>query len=95
MIERYTISEVAQLLECEPETIAERIKHGDLPGVKFGRSWVIPGQALDQRLNELALEECRKRRQEKESGLQAGLMIAQAKKAPRRARIPPALPDLL
>lgn len=60
----YTIPEVAQILLCDEETAASRVIQGDLPGIKFGRSWVIPVQAFFQRLNELALEEAETRRQE-------------------------------
>lgn len=52
----------AALLCCTPETIEDRLRDGTLPGVKFGRSWVIPTQALEQTLCELALTQARERR---------------------------------
>lgn len=60
-----TVEQVAEMLLCDKETVAERLNRGDLPGLKFGRSWVIPTAALFQRLNDLALEEaaCRKKAQ--------------------------------
>jgi len=48
--------DVAQLLDCSTETINERTAAGDLPGIKFGRSWVYPAEALFERLNTLARE---------------------------------------
>lgn len=65
-----TIPEVAKILLCDDETAAERVNKGDLPGVKFGRSWVIPAAAFFQRLNELALEEAERRRKEREGAQQ-------------------------
>lgn len=65
MIRTYTVDEVAKLLDCEPLTAAERLNAGDLPGLKMGRSWVVPEEALLQRLNEIALEEAEERRQQR------------------------------
>lgn len=59
----YNVAQVAELLGCTEEIVAERINSGDLPGVKFGRSWVIPADALRERLNQKALEEARDRRE--------------------------------
>lgn len=47
--------EVANLLDCEPSTVEEKARNHELPGVKIGRSWLFPRQALMQRLNEMAL----------------------------------------
>ncbi len=58
----YNIVEASTLLDCTPTTLVERIEAGDMPGTKFGRSWVIPVDAFWQRLNELAIEESGKRR---------------------------------
>lgn len=93
MIERYTIEEAAELLECTPETVAERIAIGDLPAVKFGRGWIIPAQALDQRLNELALQQAAERRSKREAGASAPVVVSMDT-GPRRARQPPPLPQL-
>lgn len=59
----YNVTQVAELLGCTEEIVAERINTGDLPGVKFGRSWVIPEEALRSRLNEKALQEAIDRRE--------------------------------
>lgn len=82
-------SAVAQLLECDENTVQERARTGDLPGVKFGRSWVFPRQALVARLNEIAIEQASKRRGKPEP---KPIAAAVGAKTPRRA--PPTLPEL-
>lgn len=47
--------EVAALLDCEPATVEEKARKGELPGVKIGRSWRFPREALMRRLNEMAM----------------------------------------
>ncbi|MGJ7611361.1 MULTISPECIES: helix-turn-helix domain-containing protein [unclassified Variovorax] len=47
--------QVATMLDCEPSTVEEKARNHELPGVKIGRSWLFPRQALMQRLNEMAL----------------------------------------
>ena len=37
-----TVEQVAGLLMCDKDRVAERLNRGDIPGTKFGRSWVIP-----------------------------------------------------
>lgn len=59
----YNVAQVADLLGCTEETVVERINAGELPGAKFGRGWVIPADALRVRLNEIALEHAKTRRQ--------------------------------
>lgn len=61
----YNVTQVAELLGCTEEIVAERLNQGDLPGVKFGRSWIIPADALRERLNQKAMEEARDRREPK------------------------------
>lgn len=110
MIKTYNVEEVAELLACDKDTAAERLNSGDLPGLKMGRSWVIPEQALIQRMNEIALEEAAKRREERGDGkhkMRAGRASAAAstssksKPVPvgpgrgRIARTPPALPSVV
>ena len=60
----YNVAQVADLLECTEETVVEWINAGELPGAKFGRGWVIPADALRVRLNEIALEHAKARRQD-------------------------------
>ena len=47
--------EVAAILDCDAKTVQEKARAGELPAVKFGRSWRFPRAALFQVLNELAL----------------------------------------
>lgn len=47
--------EVAELLDCEPGTVQEKARLGELPAVKFGRSWRFPRAALLDALNAKAL----------------------------------------
>lgn len=57
-----TVDDLAELFSCDKETAAARLTRGDLPGVKVGRRWVIPRQALFERLNEMAHEQAALRR---------------------------------
>ena len=57
-----TTPAVAALLDCEESTVQARAASGDLPGVKIGRSWVFPEEALMERLNEMARAEAANRR---------------------------------
>jgi hypothetical protein len=58
-----TIHDLATMFGCDKETAAARLTNGDLPGVKVGRSWIIPRQALFERLNDKAREEATARRE--------------------------------
>jgi len=58
-----TVDDLAELFECDKETAAARLTSGDLPGVKVGRGWIIPRQALFERLNEKARDEAAARRE--------------------------------
>lgn len=53
--ELLTATEVAAMLQCEPDTVEEKTRRRELPAVRFGRSWVYPRVALMQVLNRLAL----------------------------------------
>ena len=48
--------QVAELLECERLHVQELARAGKLPGLKLGRGWVFPREALMLRLNEMALQ---------------------------------------
>ena len=50
-----TKEQVAELLQCDVLTLEDKARNGELPGLKVGRSWVFPREALLQRLNEMAL----------------------------------------
>lgn len=60
--EIYTAQQLAELLGCDKETAEARIRQGDLPGVKFGKGWIVPRQAFIERVNEMAKEEAATRR---------------------------------
>ena len=60
--EIYTAQQLAELLGCDKETAEARIRQGDLPGVKFGKGWIVPRQAFIERVNEMAKEEAAARR---------------------------------
>lgn len=77
--------EVAEILDCEPVTVEEKARTGELPGVKFGRSWIFPRTALLECLNAKALENTKSRASKKPD--------AKAVKNPFK-RSPPALPSL-
>ncbi len=62
MQEILTIDQVADVLLCDKDTAAACLNSGELPGLKFGRSWVIPAVSFYQRLNELAIEAANERR---------------------------------
>lgn len=90
----YSVEEAAGLLDCTAETTVERIATGDVPGVKIGRSWIIPREAFIQRLNEMALQDAQSRRALRVAGKTAGKVIQQAREPKAgRARIPPSLPS--
>jgi excisionase family DNA binding protein len=78
-----TIEQAAEVLQCDTDTAALRFNSGELPGVKFGRRWVIPAPAFFKRLNELALEEADRRRRE---------LAAEREAAAKRAAAPQLLP---
>lgn len=92
MINCFTPEQVAQILDCEPSTVVERIIDGDLPGVKYGRSWRVPEPALDARLVEKSLDDATERRRAREAKGTATTVIKAAKAGPR-ARPAPALPS--
>jgi excisionase family DNA binding protein len=99
-----TIEQAAEVLQCDPDTAAVRFNSGELPGVKFGRRWVIPAPAFFKRLNELALEEAERRRTElakeraaaasRSAAPQAFVVKAQPTQRGRRRQPLPSLPAL-
>lgn len=56
-----TPAQAAEMLMCSPRTVEDKLRSGDLPGVKFGESWIIPAQALMERVTQLALSNQPKR----------------------------------
>lgn len=81
--------QLAAALGCEPETVQARALAGVLPGLKFGRAWVFPRDALLQALNQQAREQADARR----AALRpAPAAVGLAPAANRRAKSP--LPEL-
>jgi excisionase family DNA binding protein len=83
------VDQVAELLRCEPTTVQEHARRGELPGLKLGRDWVFPVGALLQRLDEVALKESAKRREPVTSSA-----VLHDIKRQKAKRVPPALPAL-
>lgn len=49
-----TTDEVAELLQCDVLTVENKLRKGELPGIKPGRSWMCPRVALLEVLNQQA-----------------------------------------
>lgn len=90
----YTAAQAAELLECSAKTVEERLRNGDLPGLKFGDGWVIPAGAFWQRLDELAIEQAAKRRQPPAPAATT-VQVAEGRRARATTRQAPALPKLV
>lgn len=43
----FTVSEVANLFRCDPETVKRQARAGKLPGFKFGKSWFFRMQDIN------------------------------------------------
>ena len=89
----FTAKRAAELLECSIKTVEERLRNGDLPGLKFGDGWVIPAGAFWLRLDQLALEEAAKRR--KPADPAATTTGQQQGEKARRGQKPRTLPKLV
>lgn len=94
-----TIDQAAELLQCDRDTAAARLASGELPGLKFGRSWVIPADAFMRRINELSMELAEQRRAEsaqpskKAGGAMPGLTVV-GTSAAKRGRTRRSVPSL-
>lgn len=99
MTEILTIERVAELLQCDSDTAAVQLNAGQLPGVKFGRRWVIPAQAFYERLHVLAIEQAAERRaaiaDRRAAAVALGAVLGDQPAARGRKRRPlPQLPPL-
>lgn len=74
--------EAATLLRCTARTVEDRLRAGDLPGEKFGEGWILPTQALLQRINEIALEKMIERRNRQEKAPAFALVENGGRRAP-------------
>jgi len=43
----YTTAEAAERLRMKPDSVARKIKRGQLPAVKVGKQWLITKETLD------------------------------------------------
>lgn len=100
-IELLTVAELAELLKCDEQAAARALNDGRLPGLKLGRGWMVPKDALGIRLRDLALEESEQRRLVRmshtlEEARLPGHAVATAPSVRGRkaARRPPPLPSL-
>lgn len=75
--------EFAELLECEPTTVQEQARRGELPGVKIGRGWIFPRTAILEALHQKAMDNMRK---------PATAAPRAIKKPQPLRRVPPVLP---
>lgn len=83
-----SVEQAAQALGCETPTVEQALRDGDLPGVRYGRSWVIPESALAERLHAKALEEAAQRRNAAYDLPKPAAVLREVKR-----RVPPALPE--
>lgn len=84
---------LAGVLGCTTETVQERALAGDFPGLKIGRSWVFPREALLDALNRAARLQAEGRAVVRISK-PAGVVVTDPTPTPSRRRAPVALPDL-
>lgn len=47
----FTVSDVARLFRCDPETVKRQARTGKLPGFKFGKSWFFRMNDIDSMIN--------------------------------------------
>ncbi|MBP9059965.1 MAG: helix-turn-helix domain-containing protein [Rhodoferax sp.] len=84
------MQDVAELLQCEVTTVQELLRRGQLPGLKFGRAWIVPSEPLLQYLNQMALAEATQRRNDREPVRPTAVFVGNSK----QKREPPKLPNL-
>jgi excisionase family DNA binding protein len=48
--EHYTTAEAAERLRIKPDSVAKKIKRGELAAIKVGKLWLIPKETLDAML---------------------------------------------
>lgn len=77
-------NDLAEILACEPSTVEAAARNGELPGVKFGRSWRFPRTAVLEVLHQKALANKPKPSPQPRA----------VHKKPALRRVPPALPQV-
>ena len=56
-----TIVELAKYLKFKPRTIYVKVKRGEIPGSKIGKSWRFQKHVIDQWLSEDTMSKVKKR----------------------------------
>ena len=82
-IDALPVETVARRLGCEPETLNELAARGQVPAVKFGRSWRFPAAALNQHLFDQAMANLRKEHTPAPAANEPTIIIPSSRK-PRR-----------
>lgn len=87
-VERHllTSAQAAHALGCTADTVDSLLRCGKLPGIKIGRSWRLPKDALLEHLNAMALDNLREREPARPVAVVLGNRM--------KKRVPPVLPDL-
>lgn len=86
--------QLAAALGCELSTIQARALAGELPGVKFGRGWVFPRDAVLDALNGQARVQAEARARGKGCVPVAVSVMPARAKAKRAPPVLPALPSV-
>ena len=47
----FTVKQVAEMLTLSPETIREKLRKGEIEGVKIGKSWRVNEETIRRYLN--------------------------------------------
>ena len=84
----HDLKSAAEKLKMKPSTVRERAAAGDIPGAKFGRSWVFTDDDLDKYFLETIKKQTAARRGE----VKPELPIPAARASTKRRRSP--LPSL-
>jgi excisionase family DNA binding protein len=87
MNESISVDEACEFLECEKPKLMALLREGELPGVKFGKAWVIPREAFFAVVNATALQEAKQRREELAGAREHG-RVMEAAAAERQASRP-------
>lgn len=85
-----TSAEVAELLNCTEEQVEELTRKGEIPGTKFGKSWIYVQSDLLSYVAERARQEAAERRTAK-LGRAGSHKVTPIK---QRRKTPPALPRM-
>lgn len=92
-----SVQQLADELDCTPQTISDRCHAGELPAIKYGRSWKLPAAALLAHLNAEAAANVRRPPSARAKPLAPAPVVIQAAgpAAPdKRRRAPLRVPEL-